>query len=147
MATAKGLKKLIATPEILWRAFNEYVKEELSNKIEDEQYVGATAKRVIFKHVPPLTNQGFSVYLAKHYGVSYHCYRLNTGGAYGEYLTIVTKISDTIFQHNFKYAAIGKFNCNLISRQLGLTEKIDQNIKQEVIEVNFDLGKKIEGGE
>lgn len=131
--------KYIETPERLWQLFEEYVLHEKNSPMLKREYVG---KDGIEKDTPletPITFEGFECYLSDK-GVIEDLgkYSANTDGAYGDYVTIIARIRKNCFVHNFKGAAVGVFNANLISRKLGLTEKSEQTIKQEPRIFNVD---------
>jgi hypothetical protein len=51
--------------------------------------------------------------------------------SYDDYCTIVTRIKDYIFKHNFSRAAVGMYKENLIAKQLGLSQNIIQTVFTE----------------
>ena len=65
--------------------------------------------------------------------LSYNCSNLfdNSNNSYDDYCTIVTRIKDYIYKHNFSRAAVGIYKESLIAKQLGLSEKIIQTVFTE----------------
>lgn len=131
--------KYIETPERLWELFEEYVLHERNNPMFKREYVGRDG---IEKDTPletPITFEGFECYLSEN-GVIEDLghYSQNLDGRYDEYVPIVARIRKNCFVHNFKGAAVGMFNANLISRKLGLKEQSEQLIKQEPRIFNVD---------
>jgi len=118
--------KLIATPEILWQLFKDYVKHERDNPMSKREYVG---KDGIEKDTPletPITFMGFECWLAdEDYIKDLGDYQSDKGGRYSEYATIITRVENNCFVHNFKGAAVGLFNANLIARKLGIADKTE----------------------
>jgi hypothetical protein len=58
-------------------------------------------------------------------------------------VTIVSRIKNEIFSHNFKYASIGAFKENLIARQLGLSDKAESKI-EHTGNINANFGNSIQ---
>jgi len=131
--------KYIETPERLWELFEAYVLHERNNPMSKREYVG---KDGIEKDTPletPITFEGFECYLSDK-GVIEDLgqYSANRDEAYSDYVPIITRIRKNCYVHNFKGAAVGMFNANLISRKLGLTEKTDNTNTTEVKILNID---------
>jgi hypothetical protein len=118
--------KYIESPEKMWELFCEYVKHESEHPMSKVDYVGKDGKEVETKLETPITFDGFECYLADK-GVINDLghYTQNLDNRYAEYVPIVTRIQKNCFVHNFKGAAVGLFNPNLIARKLGLTEKTE----------------------
>jgi len=58
-------------------------------------------------------------------------YSKNKEQRYTEYAPIITRIQKNCFVHNYKGAAVGLFNANLIAKKLGLIDKQQHEIKYE----------------
>jgi len=120
--------KYIKTPEKMWELFTAYVEQERDNPMFKTEYVGKEGDKVQTPLQVPITFEGFECYLAdKDIIADLGHYAANTDGKYEEYRTIITRIRNNCFSQNFKGAAVGLFNANLISRKLGLTDKKEQN--------------------
>lgn len=134
-----GKPKYIQTPEKMWELFERYVEHERANPMYKTEYVGRDGEMVKTPLETPITFEGFECYLAD-VGVIEDLgkYSANTDNAYSEYVTIISRIRNNCFSHNFKGAAVGLFNANLIARKLGLSEKNDVSIKQEPRIFNVD---------
>jgi hypothetical protein len=134
--------KYIETPERLWDLFCEYVEHERQNPMFKTEYVGKDGGRVNTPLEVPITFDGFECYLADKGVISdLSHYSANTDGAYDEYRTIITRVRKNCYVHNFKGAAVGLFNANLISKKLGLTDKKElqhKGLKIEIVEVDED---------
>jgi hypothetical protein len=92
------------------------------------EYVGKEGDKVNTALQVPITFEGFECYLADEGIISdLGHYAANTDGKYDEYRTIITRVRNNCFSQNFKGAAVGLFNANLISRKLGLADKKDNN--------------------
>ena len=126
-------KKYIETPEKLWELFTKYVQHEQDNPMYKVDYAGKDGDT---KHTPlqtPITFEGFECWLADE-GVIENLthYRANTDGAYNEYRSIITRITTNCFAQNFKGAAVGLFNANIIAKKLGLIDRTENTHKHEV---------------
>jgi len=138
MARPKGTK-YIETPEKMWELFEAYVKHEADNPMFKVEYVGKDGDQVSTPLQVPITFEGFECYVAD-LGIitDLSHYSANTDGAYDNYRTIITRIRNNCFAQNFKGAAVGLFNANLVAKKLGLADKKD--IKADVTnkyEVDF----------
>ena len=127
-----GKHKYIETPEKLWDLFCEYVNHEKENPMYKVEYVGRDGETVNTPLQVPITFEGFEVFLAdKGVIADLSHYSANTDGAYNDYRTIITRIRNNCFVQNFKGAAVGLFNANLVAKKIGLISKVEQtNIEQ-----------------
>jgi hypothetical protein len=74
----------------------------------------------------PITFEGFECYLADREIINdLGDYSKNDDNRYTEYAPIITRIRKNCFVNNFKGAAVGLFNPNLIAKKLGLIDKQD----------------------
>ena len=127
-----GKKKYIETPEDLWELFEEYVKHESNNPMHKTEYVGKDGEKVRTPLDTPITFEGFECYLSDNLIINdLGDYSSNKDNRYIEYATIITRIRKNCFVQNYKGAAVGIFNANLIAKKLGLISKIEQtNVEQ-----------------
>jgi hypothetical protein len=131
--------KYIETPEMLWELFKAYVQFEIDNPMYKVEYVGREGKVVRTPLETPITFEGFECYLQDQDIVDHLSnYSANTNGAYDSYLTIITRIRQNCFVHNFKGAAIGIFSPNLIARKLGLIEKVETKTQASINVLSID---------
>jgi hypothetical protein len=141
MRSTHGRDLLFASPSLLWEAACEYFEWCVNNPIVDPRSFGG--KQKIQR---PFTMQGL-------------CLFLNCNTAYfrqfkgknkdKDFSTIIQDIEETVYQQKFENAAIGVYNQNIISRDLGLAD--NQNVKHDGIpetppakQVMIFNGKKIE---
>lgn len=124
--------KYIETPEKLWELFSEFVEHEKSNPMFKVEYVGKEGDRVNTPLQVPITFEAFECWLADK-GIINDLghYSSNEGGAYTDYLPIITRIKNNCFAQNFKGASVGLFNANIIARKLGLADKKEVEDKRE----------------
>lgn len=124
--------KYIETPEKLWEYFEAYVKHESEHPMYKREYVGKEGEPVDTALQVPITFEGFECYLAdKDYISDLGQYSANRDNAYKEYVPIITRIRNNCFSQNFKGAAVGLFNANLIAKKLGLVEKVQNTIIEQ----------------
>ena len=124
--------KYIETPEILWELFERYVKHERDNPFFKREYVGKDGNEVDTPLPTPIIFEGFECWLADE-GIINDLgdYSSDKGKRYKEYATIITRIRKNCFANNFKGAAVGMFNANLIARKLGLSDNLKQTVVTE----------------
>lgn len=127
-----GKPKYIETPDRLWELFCQYVKHERDNPMRKVEYVGRNGDKMLTPLETPITFEGFECYLSDNdYIHGLNDYRANTDGRYSEYANIITRIQSNCFVHNFKGAAVGLFNPNLIARKLGIAENTNSTVNIE----------------
>ena len=107
------------------------------------EYVGRNGQEVDTPLQVPITFEGFECYLWD-LGIISHLsdYSANTNGNYDEYSTIITRIKQNCFVHNFKGASVGVFNHNIIARKLGLIDKQETKHEGEIVifkGINLDV--------
>ena len=132
-------KKYIETPKRLWDLFCEFVEHERNNPMMKREYVGKDGDPVDTALQVPITFEAFECWLAD-IGIISNLgdYAKNKDNRYESYAPIITRIRNNCFAQNFKGAAVGLFNANIIAKKLGLAEKIDQNINQNVQILSFN---------
>lgn len=124
--------KYIETPEKLWKLFCDYVKYERDNPMIKYEYVGRNGDKVATPLETPITFEGFECYLADQDIIQdLGDYASDKDGRYSEYATIITRIRNNCFVHNYKGAAVGLFNANLIARKLGISDSNSVTITEQ----------------
>ncbi|HXP53156.1 MAG TPA: DNA-packaging protein [Bacteroidia bacterium] len=127
-----GRDILFATPELLWDAACEYFEWCDENKLMEVDFRGKDADRVNIPHMRPYTLHGLCLYLDC--GTAYF---RNFNPPNEDFKSVITRITETIYNQKFEGAAAGFLNPNIIARDLGLTEKTE--VKAEVkSDMNFD---------
>jgi len=134
-------QKYIETPEKLWELFTQFVEHEKENPMLKVEYVGKDGIQVDTKLQVPITFEGFECYLADQGVISdLGDYSNAKNESYASYRPIITRIRNNCFAQNFKGAAVGLFNANLIAKKLGLTEKTENKNENINIEVKAKFG-------
>lgn len=146
-----GRDKLFATPELLWEAACEYFEWCDRNPWLKKEAIKSGDLAGTVMDVPterPYTITGLCIYL----GVSSIYFIDFKNGLIDdlnndpnadtakikEYSRVIATIEEVIYTQKFEGAAVGAFNANIISRDLGLAEKKETEIKvPEGIHFNF----------
>ena len=122
-----GRDKIFQSPEILWEAACEYFEATDARKWVKTEFNG---KDAVECHVPtetPYTWTGLYLFL----DISHQ-----TWVDYEErkdFIEISTRIRNIIYTQKFEGAAVGAFNPQLISRDLGLVDKREEDGKKHFI--------------
>lgn len=120
-----GRPKLFDTPEEFWEAATEYFLWCEDNYLEEEKlfcFQGVVTRDKI-KKIRAMTIQG----LCLHMGISD-----DTFANYGkspDFLAIVEHVRKCIYEQKLTGAAADLLNASIISRELGLTDKIENTVK------------------
>lgn len=134
-----GRDKLFKTPKLLWEAACEYFEWCDANPIEAEDNKGTkNVNKVKFKR--PYTLHGFALYC----DASSSWYNEFKKTATKDYLLVIRKIDDIIYNQKFEGATIGIFNANIIARDLGLTDK--QEHEHSGTSITISVEKKAKKG-
>lgn len=115
-----GRDKLFATPELLWEAACEYFEWCLENPMMQVDFRGKDSDKVELPHPTPMTMNGLCLYLdcSEGYFRSVKCTSDDK-----DLLAIITRIEKITFEQQYKGAAAGFYNANIISRALGMVDK------------------------
>jgi hypothetical protein len=122
--------KYIKTPEQLWELFEKYQESLQILKIPQSH----VKLGVVYLEVKePMTFEGFECWLADNDIIQdLGHYSANTDSAYEAYRTIITRIRKNIYSHNFNRAAVGLYKENLIARQLGMADKVQESGDKQI---------------
>jgi hypothetical protein len=131
-----GRDKLFATPKLLWEAACEYFDWCDNNPLIETDFRGKDADRVEIPKQRPYTLHGFCLYVDASTGYL----REFKKDCSKDFVSVVTRIEETIYNQKFSGAASGFFNANIISRDLGLQDKTDVTTGGEKITQVFKIG-------
>lgn len=122
--------KYIKTPEQLWELFEKYQQSLQILKIPQSH----VKLGVVYLEVKePMTFEGFECWLADNDIIQdLGHYSANTDSSYEAYRTIITRIRKNIYSHNFNRAAVGLYKENLIARQLGMADKVQESGDKQI---------------
>ena len=125
-----GRAKIFENPDILWQAALEYFEYTKTRKWTKKDWVGKDAVEVIRELDVPFTLSGLCIFLDID-SRTWNNYRNSCD--YKDFFPIITHIENIIYTNKFEGAANGTFNANLITRDLGITEKTDLTSNGESI--------------
>jgi hypothetical protein len=120
-----GRDKLFATPELLWEAACEYFQWCDDNPIEAEDNKGTKNVNTV-KFNRPYTVKGLCLFLntCETWFKEFKKRELSD-----DFITVCRKIEDTIYTQKFEGAICGFYNANIIARDLGLHENVNQKVE------------------
>lgn len=137
-------QKYIPSPEHLWQYFLDYVAHESANPWLKVDYVGQKAERVVVPLATPITFEGFECYLFSLDIIDdLGSYSANRDGRYKTYVPIIQKIRSFCYTQNFRGAAVGAFNANLIARKLGIKDQVDSTVEvKDISDMKFSMKRR-----
>ena len=116
------------SPEQLWELFQQYKKQLPIIEVP----VTHVKLGVTYLPIPsPMTMEGFKCYCWDVNIGDIKRYIDNSEGNFEDYVPIIARIKQEIFNHNLSRAAAGMYKENLIARQLGLAEKNQTSVNIE----------------
>ena len=122
-----GRDKLFKTPDLLWNAACEYFQWCEDNPIEAQDNKGTKNVNTV-KFNRPFTVKGFCLYCDATEHWYYEFKKALSNEKDKDFLYICRKIEDIVYNQKFEGAAIGIYNANIIARDLGLSENVNQNV-------------------
>lgn len=137
-----GRQKIFSTPPDLEAAAIEYFEAITTenNALLQHDYVGGFAKEVRIKKHRPMTIAGLCIFLGVNtaYLREFEEGLKNDEGEYKDqqakdFSAVICWIRDVIWANKFEGAAAGLFNANIISREIGLADKVESNNKTELL--------------
>lgn len=119
-----GRDKLFTTPDILWEAACEYFEHSDKNPLIEIDFRGKDAKRVRIPKMRAYTLKGLCLFLdiSESYLRKFKSEIKKDDPFHDDFITVITRIEDTIFTQKFTGAAAGFLNSNIIARDLGLKD-------------------------
>ena len=133
-----GRDHLFASPELLWTACCEYFQWCDENPWTKKDWVGKDGDEVERPTQRPYTLSGLCLYLdcSSSYFREFkrHCTK--------DFLTVVTRIEETIYTMKFEGAVVGAFNANIIARDLGLVDKKETELSGSIETKKLKIGYK-----
>lgn len=121
-----GRDKLFANPQLLWEAACEYFEWCEDNPLIEIDYKGKNAKKVEMPKMRPYTLFGLCHYLDCD-AAYFRNFKSQERENKEAFITVITRIEETIYNQKFTGAAAGFLNPNIIARDLGLREKTENN--------------------
>jgi hypothetical protein len=130
-------QKAIQDPQTLWEYFIEYRQWCQDNPRVVYEFHGRDGEERIKPLKRPLTHEGYKCFVWEHKGHDINAYYYNINDEYNEYLSIITRIKETIRHDQIEGGMVGQYNSNLTARLNGLTEKTE-NKNTNVNKFDFD---------
>lgn len=124
-----GRPRIYESPEELEKDCDEYFDQTDGRKWITTEFNGKDAKECKVPTETPYTWTGLYLFLA----IDHKTWVLYEGRP--EYIPICTRVRNIIYTQKFEGAAVGAFNANLISRDLGLADK--KEIDRKTTKVKF----------
>jgi hypothetical protein len=116
--------KYIETPDQMYELFEAYKANRKPREIQK-----ATVKGVVSEfHMPPLTMEGFDIFVMNYEGTQskgVEQYFTNREGRYLAYVDICTRIKREIRNDQIEGGMVGQYNTSITQRLNNLTEKTD----------------------
>ncbi|GEJ46024.1 DNA-packaging protein [Chryseobacterium sp. ON_d1] len=117
-----GRDTLFESPELLWDAATEYFEWCDNNPLIEIDFKGKDADRVELPKMRPYTLHGLCIYLDC--STSYFReFKNSERKSKKDFMSVITRIEETIYNQKFTGAASGFLNPNIIARDLGLVDK------------------------
>jgi len=139
MRSSHGRDLLFGSPSLLWEAACEYFEWCSNNPWLKQESIKSGELAGTTMQVPtarPFTMHGLCLYIDC--STSYfRAFKSTATEDKKDFLTVIEKIEEVVYQQQFEGATVGAYNANIISRSLGLVDKkeTDHTIK---------IGKKLE---
>lgn len=136
LRSSHGRDLIFTDPVILWNAACEYFEATDKRKWFKTEFSGKDAVECRIPNETPYTWTGLYIFL----DISHQTWK--DYEAREDFIEICTRVRNIIYTQKFEGAAVGAFNPNLISRDLGLVDKQDMTTGGDKI-TNYELTLKI----
>lgn len=117
-----GRDKIFSTPEALWEACQEYFEATDARKWYKTEFHGKNAKECKVPNETPYTLSGLYLFLDID-RMTWEDYSKQDG-----FSAICTRVRNIIYTQKIEGAAVGAFNHAIVSRELGLTDKVEGTV-------------------
>jgi hypothetical protein len=124
-----GRDLIFSTPEILWEACQEYFESVDARKWYTTEFNGKDAKECHVPNETPYTWTGLYLFLDSNHTT--WCDYENRE----DFVSICTRVRNIIYTQKFEGATVGAFNANVISRDLGLTDKTENKTEVSITQI------------
>jgi len=127
--------RIFKTPDELYNAFEEYVKETKQNPRKKHVFVGKDGNSEFELLERPLTKEGFEIYCYDNYGCVGQ-YFDNKDGLYSDFVAICSRIKQSIRRDQIEGGMVGQYNPSITQRLNNLSEKTET---KQVDKFDFDV--------
>jgi hypothetical protein len=121
-----GRDPLFASPELMWEAACEYFQWCEDNPLIEIDFTGKDATMVQKPKMRAFTIHGLCLYLdcnVQYFNDFEKSLKDKSNDVANGFSAVITRIKETIYNQKFTGAASGFLNPNIIARDLGLSEK------------------------
>lgn len=133
--------KYIDSPARMYELFQQYKASRQPREIQKATAAGVKSEF----HTPPLTMEGFDVFVMNYEGIEskgVEQYFSNREGRYSEYVDICNRIKREIRNDQIEGGMVGQYNPSITQRLNGLTEKTDVTTNgKEINEIKVNIVK------
>jgi hypothetical protein len=137
-----GRDKLFATPDLLWQSALEYFNHTDSRKWVKKDWVGKDAHEVERETETPYTLSGLWLYIDCSKGFWWNfkeTLKVKEDKESKDFIDVITRIENIIYTQKIEGAAVGAFNANIVSMELGLKQQTESTVT--ATNINADLSK------
>ena len=128
-----GRDKIIKSAQFLADASDEYFQWCLDNPIIEIDYRGKDLVRIELPHPRVFKKQEF----ARFCGLSEWRLITDLMKDSKDFSQVITRIGEIIADQKYTYAVVGMFNATIVSRDLGLADKVQTDITTQGDKVNI----------
>ena len=122
-----GRERLFESADLMWEAACEYFQWCVDNPLISIEYYGKDAIQCEVPKVRAFTMHGLCLYLDCNTAY-FRQFKSNLKETDNDFSTVITRIEETVYNQKFEHAAAGFLNANIISRDLGLTDKSESAV-------------------
>ena len=137
-----GRDALFTSAELLWEAAYEYFKATEARKWKKKDWVGKDAYEVTRETETPFTIAGFCIYVNASRSWYNAFKKRKEEEDDKDFIEVLSRIENIMFAQKFEGAAVGAFNHSIISMELGLINKTENDNKNT--NHNYDLTLNLE---
>lgn len=119
-----GRDKLFTDPNALWESACEYFEATDSRKWVKKDWVGKDAMEVERETEAPYTKTGLALFL----DTDWRTIEKMKDDENKDFFQVVTRIEQIIWTQKFEGATVGVFNSSIVARELGLSDKQEQEV-------------------
>lgn len=140
MRSKHGRSRIIQDPNALLESAYEYFEATSNRTWKKKDWVGKDGVEVERESVTPFTKSGLCLFLdIDQWRTIESLKEVST-----DFLQVITHIEKIIYTQKIEGASVGAFNATIVSRELGLAEKQDVDVKGTSIPLVLSDGRSYE---
>ncbi len=136
-----GRDAIFEFADLLREEAEKYFIATDERKWTKKDWVGKDAMQVERENETPYTLSGLCVYLHTCRSWWNATKKRMIEGNKTDFIEVIEFIEEVMFTQKFEGAAVGAFNANIISRELGLVDKVDSTVKSTNTTFSVELTK------